>query len=254
LKELMLQKYWHTRDLETRNNLIQEYLPLVRQLAGRMAYALPPQVDVDDLMASGVIGLMEALDRFNPELETSFKTFATWRVRGAMLDELRRLSWAPRSLFTRLRGLQAAEEKLGHELGREPSTTELALELGWATEEVELVYSQVNCQSLISLESLLFAPAVSAVEQEDEYLSCQSSHLSPPVHLEKKEQREVLANAIAELPEREKLILALYYKEELTLKEIGTVLKISTPRVSQLHARALCRIREKILKAGYLEK
>lgn len=253
MKELMLQKYCQTRDPETRNNLIQEYLPLVRQLAGRMAYALPPQVDADDLVASGVIGLMEALDRFNPELETSFKTFATWRVRGAMLDELRRLSWAPRSLFTRLRGLQAAEEKLGHKLGREPSIMELAKELEWATEEVEQVYSQINCQSLISLESLLFTPAAAAAEQDDEYFSCQSSHLSPPAQLERKEQQEVIAKAIAELPEREKLILALYYKEELTLKEIGTVLKVSTPRVSQLHARALCRIREKIMKAGHLE-
>ncbi|MEW5919725.1 MAG: FliA/WhiG family RNA polymerase sigma factor [Bacillota bacterium] len=247
------QKYMQTRDKETRDALIQEYLPLVKQIAGRLSLGLPPQVEEEDLVASGVIGLLEALERFNPAYDTGFKTFATWRIRGAMLDELRKLSWPPRSLYRRLRELQGAEQKLAHQLGREPSTAELATELKWSPEAVEQVYSQMNSYSLVSLESLLFAPAASAEGKEEELLPA-GSFITPEENLEREERREVLTQAIAALAEREKLLLALYYKEELTLKEIGIVLDVSTARVSQLHARALRSLRNRLHAAGYMEK
>lgn len=248
------QKYFQTRDGETRAALIQEYLPLVKQVAGRLSMGLPSQVEEEDLVASGVIGLMEALDRFNPSYETNFKTFATWRIRGAMLDELRKLSWPPRSLYQRLRKLQEAEQKLGHKLGREPVLSELATELECSLEAVEQVYSQVNSYSLVSLEALLFSPAASGQEgQEDSFLP-DSSFATPEESLEKEERKEVLALAIDLLPEREQLVLALYYKEELTLKEIGAILKVSTARVSQIHARALRIMRGEMEKAGYVER
>ncbi len=251
----LLQKYASRKDKETRDTLIQEYLPLVKQVAGRLSMGLPPQVEEDDLVASGVIGLLEALDRFNPNMDTGFKTFATWRIRGAMLDELRRLSWPPRSLFQRLRQLQAAEQKLGHRLGREPSNQELASELDWSPETVEQVYAQMNSYSLVSLESLLFTPSHSgSSEGGEEVLSAEGPFRTPEDSLERGERREVLAQAIDQLAEREKLVMALYYKEELTLKEIGTVLKVSTARVSQIHARAIRNLRVKMQQAEYMEQ
>ncbi len=255
MTENLLHKYANCKDKETRDILIQAYLPLVKQVAGRLSMGLPPQVEEDDLVASGVIGLLEALERFNPNLDTTFKTFATWRIRGAMLDELRRLSWPPRSLFQRLRQLQAAEQKLGHQLGREPSNQELALELDWSPETVEQVYTQMNNHSLVSLESLLFTPAGSgSPEGGEELLRAEGPFATPEDSLEKEERRDVLANAIEGLTEREKLVLALYYKEELTLKEIGAVLKVSTARVSQIHARALRNLRVKLQQAEYMEQ
>lgn len=246
------QKYMQTRDKDTRDALIQEYLPLVKQIAGRLSLGLPPQVEEEDLVASGVIGLLEALERFNTSYDTGFKTFATWRIRGAMLDELRKLSWQPRSLFRRLRELQGAEQKLSHQLGREPSTAELATELNWSTEAVDQVYSQMNSHSLVSLESLLFAPA--AAEGNEEDLLPAGPFVTPEESVERTERRSVLTGAVDALPERDKLLLALYYKEELTLKEIGMVLKVSTARVSQLHARALRNLRDKLGAAGYMNR
>ncbi len=246
------QKYLQTRDKEARDTLIQEHLPLVKQVAGRLSIGLPPQVDEDDLIASGVIGLLEALERYNPTFEAGFKTFATWRIRGAMLDELRKLSWSPRSLYKRLRELQDTEQKLSHRLGREPSNQELAGELQWSVEAVEQVYSQLNSYSLISLESLLFPPSSSGEQREDIFPS-DGPFMRPEEKIEKQEWREALTRAIEELPQREKLVLALYYKEELTLKEIGGVLKVSTARVSQIHARTLRLLKENLRKSGFLD-
>ena len=247
------QKYLQTRDREARDALIQEHLPLVKQVAGRLSIGLPPQVDEDDLIASGVIGLLEALERYNPTFEAGFKTFATWRIRGAMLDELRKLSWSPRSLYKRLRELQDTEQKLSHRLGREPSIQELASELQWSAEAVEQVYSQLNSYSLISLESLLFPPSSFSGEQREDIFPSDEPFIRPEEKIEKQEWREALTRAIEELPQREKLVLALYYKEELTLKEIGRVLKVSTARVSQIHARTLRLLKENLRKSGFLD-
>ena len=250
MTEELWQKYLHTGDKETKEALIQEYLPLVKQVAGRLSIGLPSHVEEDELVASGVIGLLEALDRFDPSFDAGFITFATWRIRGAMLDELRKVTWMPRSMYQKLRQLQAAEQEMSHMLGREPSLNELSEELKWTPEAVSQVYAQMNCSSLISLESLLFAPA----SDNEEIFSGDSPFLSPEDSLEKRERHEMLTAVIDELSEREKLVLALYYKEELTLREIGQVLKVSTARVSQIHARSLIKMREKLERAGYIEK
>jgi RNA polymerase sigma factor for flagellar operon FliA len=254
LAEEIWQKYFHTRDPGLRDTLIQEYLPLVKQVAGRLAMGLPSHVEEEELMACGIIGLLEALERYNPSSEASFKTFATWRIRGAMLDELRRITWMPRSMYQRLRQLQDAEQKISHRLGREPTVQELAVELHWSPEAVEQVYAQMNCYSLVSLESLLFAPLAVNSESGEELFLSEGSFATPEESLEKEERQEILARAIEELPEREKMVLSLYYKEELTLREIGQVLNISTARVSQIHARCIFSLREELQKAGYLEK
>ena len=250
----MIEEHWHkylqTKDRDARDALIQEHLPLVKQVAGRLSFGLPPQVDEDDLIASGVIGLLEALERFNPSYEAGFKTFATWRIRGAMLDELRKLSWSPRSLYKRLRDLQNSEQKLSHKLGREPTMQELAAELQWTTEAVEQVYTQLNSYSLVSLDSLLFPPSG---EQREEIPISDGTLMSPEEKFEQREWREALSRAVESLPQREKLVLSLYYKEELTLKEIGQVLKVSTARVSQIHARIMRLLRDTLRVDGFVE-
>lgn len=254
MAEEIWQKYFQTRDEGLRDALIQEYLPLVKQVAGRLALGLPAHVEEEELTACGIIGLLEALERYNPSSEASFKTFATWRIRGAMLDELRRITWMPRSIYQRLRRLQETEQKLSHRLGREPSVQELAAELSWSPEAVEQLYAQVNSCSLVSLDALLFAPSSAGSESNEEAVSSEGTCLTPEENLEWEERQEILARAIEELSEREKLILSLYYKEELTLKEIAQILNITAARVSQIHARCILQLREKLQKAGYLEK
>ncbi|MGI6318120.1 MAG: sigma-70 family RNA polymerase sigma factor [Dethiobacteria bacterium] len=252
MAEDLWHKYFQSRDAQLRDAIIQEHLPLVKKIAGRLSMGLPAHVEEEELVASGVVGLLEALERYDPSSEAGFKTFATWRIRGAMLDELRRVTWMPRSLYGRLRQLQKVEQEMSHRLGREPSQVELANELQWSPEEVAQVYTQMNCCSLVSLESLLFAPSFSN-EQPEETFSGSGPFITPEESLEKSERREALSKAIEGLSEREKLILALYYKEELTLKEIGQVLKISTARVSQIHAGIMLKLREKLQGEGYGE-
>ncbi|HHT46366.1 MAG TPA: FliA/WhiG family RNA polymerase sigma factor [Firmicutes bacterium] len=248
--EELWQKYIQSRDTELRDALIREHLPLVKKIAGRLSIGLPSHVEEEELVASGVVGLLEALERYDPSYEAGFKTFATWRIRGAMLDELRRITWMPRSIYKRWRRLQDMEQKMSNRLGREPSLEELADELQWSPEEVAQIYNHMNCCSLVSLESLLFDPSFSA-EQPEKALSGSGPFITPEESLEKSERREALSKAIEGLSEREKLILALYYKEELTLKEIGQVIKVSTARVSQIHARSLLNLRKKLQGEGY---
>lgn len=249
MAEELWEKYFKTRDEESRNALVEEYLSLVKQVAGRLSMGLPPHVDEEDFVASGVIGLLEALERYNPSFEVDFKTFATWRIRGAMLDELRKLSWSPRSLYQRSRRLQEAEQMLGHRLGRDPSIEELAEELGWTPSAVEQIYAQMNSQAVVSLEALLYTPP--AQDGADEPYLSGGPFISPEESLDKQERRALLEQAIEGLSERERLVLALYYKEELTLKEIGKVLEVSTARVSQLHARAIRKLKEKMSREEY---
>lgn len=248
--EELWHKYIQSRDTELRDALIQEHLPLVKKIAGRLSIGLPSHVEEEELVASGVVGLLEAMERYDPSYEAGFKTFATWRIRGAMLDELRRVTWMPRSIYKRWRKLQDVEQQMSNRLGREPSSEELSSELQWSPEEVAQVYTHMNCCSLVSLESLLFDPSFSA-EQPEKALSGGDPFISPEESLEKSERREALSKAIEGLSEREKLILALYYKEELTLKEIGQVIKVSTARVSQIHARSLLNLRKKLQGEGY---
>ncbi len=255
MTEGLWQKYLQTGDREAKEALILEYLPLVKRVAGRLAVGLPSHVEEEDLAACGVIGLLEALERYNPAREAGFKTFATWRIRGAMLDELRKITWMPRSMYQRLRQLQVVKQKMSHTLGREPSRSELAGELGWTLAEVEQVYAQINRCALLSLEDLLFAAPASSTESGEAFPSgAQGPFARPEENLETEERRELLRKAIEELKERERLVLALYYKEELTLREIGQILKVSTARISQIHARAILNLREKLQEGGYVEE
>ena len=232
---MLWQKYRETKDEASRNELISCYLPLVRLQAGRLALGLPPQVNREDLLHSGIIGLLEALERYNPAHGAKFETYAVMRIRGAMLDELRRGCWKPRSLIRQMRAIDQAQVALAAKLGREPAEEELAVELGLKPEALHRVVTEINCAALLSLEELLFAPEAGGPEA------------APLEALLAGEEKELLAGAVDRLPERQRLVLALYYQEEMTLKEIGLVLGVSESRVCQLHAQAISKLRTVIL-------
>jgi RNA polymerase sigma factor for flagellar operon FliA len=232
---MLWQKYRETKDEASRNELVSRYLPLVRLQAGRLALGLPPQVNREDLLHSGIIGLLEALERYNPAHGAKFETYAVMRIRGAMLDELRRSCWVPRSLMRQMRALDKAQVVLAAKFGREPTEDELAAELGLKPEALHKVVTEINCAALLSLDELLFAPEAEGPEA------------IPLDVVVAEEEKELLAGAIDKLPERQRLVLALYYHEEMTLKEIGLVLGVSESRVCQLHAQAISKLRTVIL-------
>lgn len=229
-------KYRETKDEASRNELMSAYLPLVRLQAGRLALGLPPLINREDLLHSGVLGLLEALQRYDPSRGVKFETYASWRIRGAMLDELRRNCWLPRSLTSRMREMDKAQAVLAARLGREPMEEELAAEMGLKPDAVYKAVAEINCASFLSLEQLLFAPEAADPEA------------TPLESVLAGEEQEMLAGAIDQLPERQRLMLALYYQEEMTLKEIGLVLGVSESRVCQLHAQALARLRTIMVK------
>ena len=214
---------------------VARYLPLVRYHAGRLLLGLPAHINKEDLVQAGVLGLLEALKRFDPARGVKFETYASLRIRGAMLDELRSLSWLPRSLFRQMRALNTAEQKLAASLGREPTDEELAAELNMPQEKYRKLTAAINTAATVSLEEVLFAaPPTNATEEFvlDRIIA--------------EEEKERLAAAIAALPERYRQLLALYYQEGLTLKEVGLVLGISESRVCQLHSRIISRLRAEL--------
>lgn len=231
----------------SREEAVTRFLPLIRKLAGKLSMALPPSLDEEDLVGSGIIGLLEAWDRFETARGVQFSTYATWRIKGAMIDEIRKTSPAPRSFFSRYRQVHEAEEKLRHSLGREPEREEIATALGWSVSALEQVWANYNLVTVVSLEKVILSP-----DGEDNLRLegvLQGSDETPEEQVTGKEETERLAAALDRLPYRERLLLALFYYEELTKKEIAGLLKVSAARISQIHARAIERLR-KDLAAG----
>ncbi len=223
-------------------DMINKYLPLIKKLARKLSIALPPSLDEEDLVGSGIIGLIEAWERYEKSRGVQFSTYATWRIKGAMIDEIRRSSPAPRSFFSQFRQLHEAEEKLRQSLNREPEKEELASALGWSPSAVEKVWTNYNLMTVISLEKVIMS------SEGDENLKLEGVIASPEQTPEEvftdKEQIALLAEALDKLPSREKLMLSLFYYEELTKKEIAGLMKVSAARISQLHARAIERLRD----------
>jgi len=230
---------------DEKEEAVIQYLPLVKKIASQFSMALPAALEENDLIGCGIVGLLEAWEKYDPSRGIKFSAFASRRIKGAMIDELRKMAWAPRSFFSRLRQVQEAEEKTGHELQRSPTTEEIAGELNWSGEQVEEVWRQCNFYSLLSLETVLFGEDQDAGMKLEEVIS---SGEDPGAVLQEKEKIDLLARALEKLPERDRVILALHYQEELTQKEIAEVLEVSNVRVSQLHARALQKLK-KILTA-----
>lgn len=235
------QKYLDGGDESVREQLLLEYLPLVKYVAGRMMANLPGSVDYDDLVSAGVIGLIGALDRFNPNLGVKFETFVLPRIRGAILDELRKLDWAPRSLRSKARRFERALNDLERELGRSVTDAEVMERLEMPDKEYVALIRDINNASMISLDGGNAEDTDQSTSMYDVVEDVLSDN--PYKAIEKDQIKALLIKTIEKLPEQEKIVMALYYYEELTLREIGQVLNITESRVSQIHSKAVGSLR-----------
>jgi len=237
------------KDPAYRDQLISEYLPYVKRIVQRLAVHLPSTVDVDDLMNVGVIGLIQAVDRYDPRRDNKFMTYAIFRIKGAVLSELRARDFLSRSNRRKIRELESAYLRLEQKLGREADDKEIAQELGI---ELEQVYrtKQMSSISFVSLEEL----GVSSRDEKEKLMSYLTNNEDDALNLTKlKELKEALTGAIKQLPEKERLVISLYYLDELTMKETGKVLGITESRVSQIHSQAILHLRSKLRKQKLLE-
>ena len=243
--QALWQEYRKTRDQALRDRLILTYAPLVKFVAGRLGASLPAHVDEQDLVSYGLLGLIGAIERFDPDREIKFETYAISRIKGAIIDELRSLDWVPRSVRTRAREIERAIAELERRLHRAPTDEEIAAKVGITTEELEDSLSEISRSSMAALDEL-WSPSgggdqialIDTIEDDDAP--------DPEFSLEQTEMKEALGEAIARLPEREKLVVTLYYYEELTLREIGEVLGVTESRVSQLHTKAVLRLKARL--------
>ena len=228
-----------TANLADRDQLVIAHVGLVKAMAHRLAQRLPSQVEMTDLISVGVLGLIDAAGRYRPSMGVPFDAFARRRVQGAMLDALRDLDWAPRSLRRMRRDLDATIARLRHDLAREPEEDEIADAMSLSPEEYAKVLDQVRSLELGAVRQL------DATGEDGTPLLelCIDSDEAPDAQLERTELRRLLAKALMELPERERQILALYYEEEMTMAEIGAVIGVCESRVSQLRSLALSRLR-----------
>jgi RNA polymerase sigma factor for flagellar operon FliA len=245
---MLWKEYKEAGSKVAKDKLLVEYAPLVKFIAGRLAINLPSSVDRNDLNGAGILGLIKAVETFEPERGFKFETYAAHKIRGAILDELRALDWVPRSVRQKARDLQKVFSKLENELGRIPYDDEVCEELKVSMKEYEDMLSDVAPATLISLEEAM--PDRSSDSKELRVIDTieDPGSANPLKELGFIEVKNILKEAIANLPEKEKLVVALYHYEELTLKEIGVVLDITESRVSQIHSKAILKLRSKLLQ------
>jgi RNA polymerase sigma factor FliA len=230
-------------DEEQRNQLLMEQLPQVRYIARKIHERLPQHVNVEDLVHAGVLGLIDAFNKYDPGKNVQFKSYASFRIRGAILDSLRDLDWSPRDLRRKARALTDAITKLGTELGRGATEQELAAELGMSLDEFQHMLKEIDGLEVNSFQS--DSPRDDVAEDLSESIPGDPEQ-SPFEQCMKEEKKTALAQAIAELTEKEQQVLALYYFEDLTMKEVGEVLGVGESRVSQIHSLALARLRSRL--------
>lgn len=231
-------QYCQTRDSELKEVLTEHYVHLVKLVAGRLGIYLNQYIDLDDLVGYGILGLIDAIDKFDPNKNVKFETYASLRIRGAILDAIRKLDWVPRTLRKKQKDIDKAYLELEIQLGRPPHDEEVAKLLGMSMAEYQVLLKDVNVTSLVSIDENTY---------HFETIKDQNAQI-PEQCVEENEMKETLAKLIDELPEREKKVIFLYYYEELTLKEISKVLEVSESRVSQLHTKAVSRLRAHMAK------
>ncbi len=227
-----------------KDKLISEYSPLIKFIAQKIAIRLPSNIELDDLISSGVIGLMDAIDKYDPTRDNKFKTYAEFRIRGAILDELRAQDWVPRSIRDKSKLIDKTISQLEVDLGRIPTDEEIATALNVSIDEFHSLINQVRPVSLLSIDE---SQTFSDVDKKSILNILEGCKLNNPFNqLNVKSVKDIVTMAIEELPERQRLVLSLYYYEDLNLKEIGKVLRVTESRVSQLHAQAVTRLRAKL--------
>jgi len=234
--------YKRTGDKALRDRLILTYAPLVKYVAGRLGSGLPAHVDEGDLVSYGLLGLIGAIERFDPGRDIKFETYAISRIKGSIIDELRSMDWVPRSVRARARDIERAIGALEARLMRAPTDEEIAARLGISEDELDESLLEISRSSIAALDELWTNSAsgdpVALIDTLEDPLAPQ-----PTQAMAQSEVRDALGEAIARLPEREKLVVTLYYYEELTLREIGDVLGVTESRVSQLHTKAILRLK-----------
>jgi RNA polymerase sigma factor for flagellar operon FliA len=244
-EEELWAEYKKSRDPAIREFFIKQYAPLVKYVAGKVAVGMPSNVEFDDLVGFGVFGLLDAIDKFDTDKNVKFKTYAVTRIRGAIFDELRSIDWVPRSVRQKTREIEDAIVNLESRLGRTASDTEIASSLGVSEDEFQQTLFKISGTSVMSLNDVWYSGDDADRISIGDSIESPSS-LNPDVIVEREEIKRVIVEAINELPEKEKMVLVLYYYEDLTLKEIGQVLNVTESRVSQLHTKANLRLRSKL--------
>jgi RNA polymerase sigma factor for flagellar operon FliA len=243
------RKYKKTGSESIREDLIKRYLYLVKFVAGRVAVGLPSNVEFGDLVSYGILGLLDAIEKYDPEQGNKFETYGVSRIRGAIMDELRKLDWAPRLLRKKARDIEKMVRELEEKFGRTATDDELAEHLDISVEELGSVYQALSSTSFLPLDEVW--------ENEDGNKPMSRLQLLPDAlsqnqmdSIHRDELRELMVEAIEELPEKEKLVVVLYYYENLTLKEIGAVLKVSESRICQIHSKVMLRLRSHFKRMG----
>lgn len=245
-KEDVLQlwiKYKATGDIELRDHLITRYLHLVKYVVGRLAINLPPHVNLEDMYSTGVIGLIKAAEKFNPEMKNKFETYAILLIKGAIIDEMRALDWVPRSVHQKAHKIADAQHELQQKLGEDPTEEELAKHMGIELHELEALMHRVRPAIMLPLN------ADADEDSENMTLAERIPDKKAKTSFEMADRNEfcrLLEKAVLDLPEQERIVLVLYYYENLMLKEIGQVTGVSESRVSQIHAKAILRLRGRL--------
>ena len=240
------RSYRRSRDQALRDRLILTYAPLVKYVAGRLGSGLPAHVDEGDLVSYGLLGLIAAIERYDPDRDVKFETYAIARIKGSILDELRAMDWVPRSVRSRAREIERAMTELESKLGRAPNDDEIAVKVGITTGELENSLTDISRSSIAALDELwtVSGSGGDSIALIDTIEDTQGPE--PQSAFAQTEMREAIADAISRLPEREKLVITLYYYEDLTLREIGEVLGVTESRVSQLHTKAILRLKARL--------
>lgn len=245
------KKYSESREPAIKEQLIIEYADLIKYVAGRLSIYFGSNVEYDDLVGYGVFGLIDAIEKFDIDKKVKFETYASLRIRGAIIDSIRDQDWAPRSLRKKGKELEKAYYEVENDLGHSASDQEIADHLGITNDELNKLLQEVNMSQMISLEDYLEQNHETGLDA----LSVDTDSGRPEQRMEVVELKETLADAIDKLPEKERMVVTLYYYEELTLKEISYIMKVSESRISQLHTKAILRMRGRLerIKSAILE-
>ena len=244
-EDRLWEEYRKTKSQALRDAFIRQYMPLVKYVAGKVSVGMPGSVAFEALVGFGQFGLLDAIEKYDPSKNVKFKTYAVTRIRGAIFDELRQIDWVPRSVRQKSREIEDAINTLESRLGRTASDAEIAESLGVSEDDYHRIIMKVSGTSVLSLNDVWHNGDDAANTSIGDSIESPSS-MNPDAIVEREEIKKVIVQAINELPEKEKMVIVLYYHEDLTFKEIGQVLNVSESRISQLHTKANLRMRAKL--------
>ena len=241
------REYRRSKNREVRDFLVEKYSPLVKYVAGKVAIGMPQNVEFDDLVSYGSFGLLDAIEKFDPDRDIKFKTYAMTRIRGAIFDELRSIDWIPRSIRQKAKQVEETIATLENKMGHTVDDEDIAKEMNLSLDELHTLLTKISGTSMISLNDIWY---LGDDNDEVSFMETLESpqNLNPDTLIEKEEIKGVIVEAIKHLPDKEKKVIVLYYYEDLTLKEIGEVLAVTESRISQLHTKAIMRLRGKLMR------